>query len=91
MTNNEAEYAALCDGLEYLVGLIRSFGRDPAEFSLEVRGDSELILRQLSGRYRARDRRMAAARNRALALLQSFKSFVLTHQPREETVRQLGH
>jgi len=40
MTNNEAEYDTLIAALEDLIARITQAGRNPAEFSVEVRGDS---------------------------------------------------
>lgn len=91
MTNNEAEYRTLIAALEGLLDRIRADGHDPSEFTVEVRGDSALVLRQIEGRWKAKDDRMRALRNRARALLSRFKGHRLVLQGREESVRALGH
>ncbi|MEA3374970.1 MAG: ribonuclease HI family protein [Chloroflexota bacterium] len=91
MTNNEAEYETLIAALRGLIERIELASRSPGEFSLEVRGDSKLVLNQVSGRWKAKDDRMRALRNRARNLLSRFGAHRLVHQDREESVRVLGH
>jgi ribonuclease HI len=43
VTNNQAEYGALLRGLQYL--------RDAKAISVEIFGDSELVIKQLNGQY----------------------------------------
>jgi ribonuclease HI len=90
-TNNEAEYDTLIAALRDLIGRIENAGRRPEEFSLEIRGDSALVINQLQRRWRAREPRMAERRDRCLQLLQRFRSVELKAQPREQSVRVLGH
>jgi len=54
MTNNEAEYRTLIAALEDLIGRIERTGKDPSAFTLEIRGDSQLVLAQLQGTFRVR-------------------------------------
>jgi ribonuclease HI len=91
MTNNEAEYESLIAGLEDLMARIRRAGHDPANFTVEVRGDSALVIDQVAGTWKAKDVRMRALRSRAQALLSHLAGYVLHTQPREESVRLLGH
>lgn len=91
MTNNEAEYDTLIAALEELRAWIAESGLDVANASVEVRGDSRLVLRQVGGQWRAKEERMAERRDRARALLKGFGRFRLVEQPREESVRLLGH
>jgi ribonuclease HI len=90
-TSNEAEYDTLIAGLQDLIGRIERAGRQPEEFSLEVRGDSTLVINQLQGRWKAREPRMAERRDRCLPLLRRFAVVTLKAQPRQESVRVLGH
>jgi ribonuclease HI len=90
-TNNEAEYEALIAALRDLIGRIEKAGRQPGEFSLEVRGDSTLVIRQLQGQWRAKEPRMRERRDRCLELLRRFRAVELKTQPRKESVRLLGH
>ncbi len=91
VTNNEAEYDSLIAGLRDLIGRITAARRDPAEFSVQVRGDSRLVISQVNGEWKAKAPRMRVRRNEARNLLQRFAAYELVWQPREESVRLLGH
>jgi len=91
MTNNEAEYESLIGGLQGLIERIELADRSPKDFSLEIRGDSKLVLNQVKGTWKAKDGRMRLLRNRARELLAHFKASQLIHHDREESVRILGH
>jgi probable phosphoglycerate mutase len=88
MTNNEAEYRTLLAALRDLLGRL---GAQAGESTLEVRGDSQLVIEQVSGNWKARDERMRALRDEARRLLNQFKNRRLVSQPRADTVRVLGH
>jgi ribonuclease HI len=90
-TNNEAEYDSLLAALEDLLQRIEQAGRRPKEFALEVRGDSALVINQLQGKWKAQDPRMVERRDRGRRLLDRFGAVALKSQPREESVRVLGH
>ncbi len=91
MTNNEAEYATLMRALDDVHGRIERASKRPEEFSIEVRGDSALVLNQVSGAWKAGNERMRLLRDTARQALRRFKASRLVHQPREETVKLLGH
>ncbi|HZY43492.1 MAG TPA: hypothetical protein VFF70_01985, partial [Anaerolineae bacterium] len=57
-TNNEAEYATLMQALDDLHSRIERADRLPQEFSIEIRGDSTLVINQLSGEWKSKDDRM---------------------------------
>lgn len=90
-TNNEAEYDSLLAALQDLDHRITEAGRQPGEFALEIRGDSSLVIKQLQGRWKAKDPRMKERRDRCRELLERFAHVDLKTQPREESVRILGH
>jgi ribonuclease HI len=90
-TNNEAEYDTLIAAVQDLLGRIEEAERQPQEFVLEVRGDSALVLNQLQGQWKAKEPRMRARRDLGLRLLRRFRAVVFKLQPREESVRILGH
>jgi len=90
-TNNEAEYDTLAAALKYLTQRIEVAGRRPQEFSIEVRGDSALVINQLLGTWKAKEPRMKERRGRCLRLLGQFGAVELKTQPRDESVRVLGH
>jgi ribonuclease HI len=90
-TNNEAEYRALIAGLQATVALVEQQDLDPAEVHIEIRGDSQLVLNQLSGAWKTKNPRMRSLRDQAAALLVRFGSSNLVHQSRSRTVEILGH
>jgi ribonuclease HI len=90
-TNNEAEYDSLIAALQDLIRRIEKGERKPQEFSLQVRGDSALVINQLKGSWKAREPRMRERRDRCRQLLECFGTVELRTQPREESVRVLGH
>ncbi|WP_305037660.1 ribonuclease HI [Halapricum sp. CBA1109] len=74
-TNNRAEYEALIRALE----VATDHGFD----SVEVRGDSELIVKQVRGEYDANDPDLRERRVRVRELLSRFGEWSLDHVPRE--------
>jgi ribonuclease HI len=91
MTNNEAEYETLIAALDTLATKIRERGRDPKGYKLDLRGDSLLVVNQLLKKWKAKDERMAAYRDRTLALLQQFGGYTIRHHDRSYSVAALGH
>jgi ribonuclease HI/probable phosphoglycerate mutase len=73
-TNNEAEYQAAIAGLEEALAL--------GGGHVDLRMDSELIIRQLQGRYKVRNARLAPYYQRLTALLGRFGSVTIEHVPR---------
>jgi ribonuclease HI len=78
-TNNEAEYEALIAGLE----LARRLGCR----EVEVRADSQLMIRQLTGQYRVKNRRLIPLVLRVKKLAAEFERVVYHHVPRAENSR----
>jgi ribonuclease HI len=91
MTNNEAEYKALIAALGGLAAEIKARGESPADRTVEIRGDSTLVIRQVEGSWRAKDSRMRALRDQARRLVSRFGGHRFVIQPRSESVRILGH
>lgn len=91
MTNNEAEYATLMHALDDLQGRIERDSRLPEEFSIEVQGDSALVLKQVSGEWKAKDPDMRRLRDSVRRSLGRFKANRLTALPREKIVEVFGH
>lgn len=73
-TNNVAEYRALLAGLEA--------ARDLGARRVRVQSDSELLVRQLQGRYRVRSPGLRPLYERALGLLAGFEETEVAHLPR---------
>jgi ribonuclease HI len=78
-TNNRAEYEALVEALERA----REYGFD----TVEVRSDSELVVRQVTGAWNVNDPDLQECRVRARGVLDSFEEWSLTHVPREVNER----
>ncbi len=91
VTNNEAEYDTLIAALEAVV--TRLTGQDAASETarLEVAGDSLLVVNQVNGAWKCTEQRLAVRRDRIRSLLARFGAWRLSHHPREESVRILGH
>jgi len=77
VTNNVAEYTALVKALEWLVE------RGLTGERLRVRGDSQLVIRQLRGEYAVRAPRIAPLYRRVRELLARFPSCEFEWVPRE--------
>ena len=75
VTNNQAEYEALLAVLEAAV----DFGFD----EIEIRGDSQLVEKQVKGAWDTNDPELREKRVRVRELLERFEDWSLTHVPRE--------
>ena len=75
-TNNVAEYRGLIAALEAAASL--------GARSLEVFSDSELMVRQMTGRYKVKNERLKPLFARAQALAASLSRFRIAHVPREQ-------
>ena len=91
MTSNQAEYQSLIAALEDLVGTIEKAGRSPHDFSVEIRGDSKLIMHQLDGTWKTKSLNLMPLRDRVEELMALLDSAELTWQRRDESVKILGH
>ncbi|MDG5775867.1 ribonuclease HI [Haloarculaceae archaeon H-GB2-1] len=74
-TNNQAEYQALLKALETAT--------DYGFNEVDVRGDSELIVKQVRGEYDANDPTLREHRVTVRELLDRFDEWTLEHVPRE--------
>jgi len=75
-TNNQAEYYALIAALEKAIKL--------GAAKVDIRLDSELVVRQLQGRYRVKNEALRPLYLRVKELLDQFEGFALKHIPREQ-------
>ncbi|HXL40754.1 MAG TPA: ribonuclease HI family protein [Myxococcales bacterium] len=75
-TNNFAEYQGLLLGLKH--------AKELGYRQVEVRADSQLLIRQLKGEYAVRHAGLKPLHAEALRLLRSFDAYQLEHVPREE-------
>jgi ribonuclease HI len=77
-TNNEAEYRALIAALEEAAKL--------GACEVEARADSQLMVRQVEGRYRVKAANLKPLYAKVRALLSGFERWRVVHVPREENV-----
>jgi ribonuclease HI len=75
-TNNVAEWRALLSGLE----AARSLGVD----ELDIRMDSELVVRQVTGVYRVKHADLIPIAARVKSILRGFARVEIRHVPRKE-------
>jgi ribonuclease HI len=75
VTNNQAEYEALLIGLQYL--------KEAKAISVEIFGDSELVIKQLNGQYECRNDILRNYYEECKEILKSFQLVILQHIPRE--------
>jgi ribonuclease HI len=75
VTNNQAEYEALLRGLQYL--------KEAKAISVEIYGDSELVIKQLNGQYECKNDILRNYYEECKETLKSFQLVILQHIPRE--------
>lgn len=75
-TNNQAEYEALLLGLTDLVK------RNATD--VEIRADSEFMIKQLKGEYKVKHENIIPLYKKAKELISNFKTTRFTHVPREQ-------
>jgi ribonuclease HI len=90
-TNNEAEYWTLLKALQDTSAMLLGLRVPLEDVELTVRGDSQLVLSQVAGEWKAKDDRMRRLRGEVQELLEPFGRVRFQHQPRSRSVRQLGH
>jgi ribonuclease HI len=91
VTNNEAEYDTLIAALEATLKRLEDQNADLSTASLDVRGDSLLVVNQVMGRWECHEPRLQVRCDRVRYLLQKFGWWQLTHHRREHSVETLGH
>ncbi len=74
-TNNFAEYTALIVGLEKAAAL--------GGQRIQVKSDSELLVRQISGRYKVKSENLRSLKEKAAALIRGFEFAAVEHVRRE--------
>jgi ribonuclease HI len=75
VTNNQAKYEAFLRGLQYL--------KEAKAISVEIFGDSELVIKQLNGQYECRNDILRNYYDECKEILKSFQLVILQHIPRE--------
>jgi len=77
-TNNQAEYRALIIGLGKLSDLVEA--KDQA--TVVVYLDSELLVKQLAGEYRVKNKQLKPLYEKVQKMIREFKSVSFSHTPR---------
>ena len=77
-TNNEVEYEALLKGLE--------LAKSVEAKSILILGDSQLIIGQVNGTYKAKEGRMRKYLNKVIRLMKRYEKANFVQIPREENV-----
>ena len=75
-TNNQAEYRAIIAALEKAISL--------GTRHVEINSDSELVVRQLNGRYRVKNAALKPLFQKAMQLQASLESFGINHISRRQ-------
>jgi ribonuclease HI len=79
VTNNTAEWSAIIAGIEEARRLDAT--------SLQIRMDSELVVKQLRGEYRVRDAKLRPLALKAQELLRGLSAVEIEHVPRARNAR----
>jgi ribonuclease HI len=75
-TNNQAEYRAIIAALEKAIKL--------GAKQVDMRSDSELVVRQITGRYRVKKASLKPLYQQVKHLQNQLEGFTITHIPRQE-------
>lgn len=78
-TNNVAEYQAMIAGLRKALEL--------GATAVHLRADSELVIRQVNGRYKVKNARMKPLHAQVMELLGKLREWDAVHIPREQNAR----
>ncbi|MEK7162908.1 MAG: ribonuclease HI family protein [Patescibacteria group bacterium] len=84
-TNNEAEYQAAIFALKKIKHLIGGEKSEKAE--IEIKSDSELLVKQVNGQYKIKEKSLIPFFIEIWNLKQDFAGVKFTHIPREENKR----
>ena len=85
LTSNQSEYISVTRGCEKAMELL---GRN---CDVKIIGDSELVLKQITGEYRVRNEKLIPLNQKLMDCLSGFKSYSVKYSPRIESVEEFGH
>lgn len=78
-TNNVAEWTALIKALQK--------AQERGEKNIKIRMDSELVVKQMKGEYKVKNKDMMELKAKAVALREFFLNFEIRYIPREQNSR----
>jgi ribonuclease HI len=79
-TNNFAEYNAVIHALQWCISRFP----DHKQIEIELYSDSELIVKQLTGKYKVKSRDLLHLNEKAMHLTKEFKSVAFKNVPRSD-------
>tara|TARA_B100002051_G_C16499464_1_gene517115 strand:- start:61 stop:696 length:636 start_codon:yes stop_codon:yes gene_type:complete len=85
MTNNQAEYMALISAIKSVTKMVGK------KNNLKIYGDSLLVIKQISGEWKVKEKKLKILFDELKNLLLNFEKYTLHHRPREESVEEFGH
>lgn len=88
ITNNQAEYMTIIKALE---DLRSRQGGQATQTRIAIRGDSQLVINTLIGKWKARHPGLIPLHQQAVSLLRAFGRADIKWQPRAKSVAILGH
>jgi ribonuclease HI len=88
VTSNQAEYLTLIRALERLRKLLDDRAKS---VSVLIRGDSQLVINQVTGSWKVKNAALRPLYLRATALLTEFGTVEFAWHPRANSVAVLGH
>lgn len=88
ITNNQAEYQTLIEALAWLK---QHLGEKARLASVEILGDSKLVLMQSQGKWKVNNEGLKPLNAQVKMLLKSFGKTTLTWHARKHSVAKLGH
>lgn len=88
LTNNQAEYMALINGLK---SIVNNPEINPLDIEIVIRGDSKLVISQITGVWKVKNANMQPLWAEARGILTEVGKWSATWHDRSNSVRILGH
>lgn len=88
LTNNQAEYMSLIRGLK---AIIENPQIDPLTAEIVIKGDSQLVIKQLNGEWKVKNANMQPLWAEARGLLTEVGKWQAVWHDRSNSVKILGH
>lgn len=86
ITNNVAEYQSLIEALAWLKSV-----QDKKNYEVVIHGDSQLVLYQITGRYKTKVHHLKRFKALCRDLLKEFGDWKTEWRPRINNVQRFGH